>query len=230
MRAGGRLLWPAIWTSLLVLIALALGIWQVQRLAWKERLLADIAAGESQGPVPLGPSPPPFRRVLASGQFVPGVYARYGVEVRAGAMGSHLLALLRQGNGDAILVDRGWAPEGFDPLPPSGNRDVLAYVRPGETPTWFSPTDDIAARHFYTLNPARIGAALGTDQVAPYVLVALGRSESPPFPATALPSLPNNHLSYAITWFAMAFLALLLFGAYVRSSREQSGRRTGTAN
>ena len=82
----------------------------------------------------------------------------------------------------------------------------MGYVRPPEHPRWFGATDDPAARRFFALDPAAIGAALGLAEVAPFTLVALGPAGGVPEPAQALPRPPNDHLGYAITWFGLAGL------------------------
>ncbi len=71
-----------------------------------------------------------------------------------------------------------------------------------------------AARQFYTLDPKAIGAALGVPDPAPFTLVALGPStaETYPAPAQHLPRPPNNHLSYAITWYGLAVALVVIFG------------------
>ncbi len=57
---------------------------------------------------------------------------------------------------------------------PGGDATMVGYIRTPDAAGPFSPADDLAARRFYTLDPAKIGAALGLPQVAPFTLVALG--------------------------------------------------------
>ena len=217
--SGRRLLWPALTTVPLLALGLGLGVWQLQRLAWKQDLLAQIDRGEAEGPVPLGPSPVAFRRVVVQGHFMPQV-ARYGAEVRstrAGtAMGSHVLVPLQRDGADPVMVDRGWAPETFDQPAPSGPVSVVGYVRPAEAPVRFGAADDPAARRFYALDPAAIGASLGLPRVAAFTVVALGAPGTLPEPAASLPRPPNNHLSYALTWFALSLGLAVVFSLYAR--------------
>lgn len=82
----------------------------------------------------------------------------------------------------------------------------------------FAATDDTELRRFYTLDPAAIGAALSLGRVAPFTLVALGPTppEGYPDPAKRLPRPPNDHLSYAITWYSLAGTLLVVFFVYSR--------------
>lgn len=203
----------------MVAITVALGFWQVRRLEWKTALLSEIDRGEAAAPIPLGPDPRPFSRVQAAGEFLPPT-ALYGLEVRStrdgAAMGGQLIQPLRLNDGRIVLVDRGWVPE-TAAVVPAGSATVTGYVRPAEYPVRFGAADDPAARRFYALDPVAIAAALGVA-AAPYTLVALGADQPgiTPAPATALPRPVNNHLAYAVTWFAFAGCALAVFAVYTR--------------
>ena len=95
---------------------------------------------------------------------------------------------------------------------------IEGYVRPSDTPGMFSATDSPATRQFYTLDTRAIGKALGLDRVAPFILVALGPPppERYPDPARHLPRPPNNHLSYAITWYGLAIALVVIFVLWAR--------------
>ncbi len=222
-RVGvGALLWPGISTLMMLLVLLALGAWQVRRLAWKEAILARIAAAEAAPAVSLPAVPGPFLKVSATGHFLPNPAALYGVEVRDSVAGvptmgwQHLVPFVTGGR--VILVDRGWVPDDVAAPAPAGSVTITGYARPTEQPRRFGASDDPARRQFFTLDPARIAAALGLPPVAPFTLVALGPTRPGVFPVPAehLPEPPNNHLSYAITWFGLAAALLVVFTTWVR--------------
>jgi surfeit locus 1 family protein len=213
----------------MLLVLIGLGTWQVYRLYWKEGILAQISAAEASPPVPLGPEPAPFMKVSVSGRFLYDLAAQYGVEVRdtpAGTtIGSYQIVPLQRDGAPTILVNRGWIPDKRDrPLnDPPGEVTVAGYVRPGDRPNWFSPADDLAVRHFYTLDPDAMAQALELKDVLPFVLVALGPETFATYPAPAshLPRPPNNHLSYAITWYGLAVVLVVMFAAWVRKAVRQ---------
>jgi surfeit locus 1 family protein len=68
------------------------------------------------------------------------------------------------------------------------------------------------------LDAAAIGSALGLHDVAPFVLVAIGPRppEQYPDPVRHLPRPPNNHLSYAITWYGLAVALVVIFVLWAR--------------
>jgi surfeit locus 1 family protein len=218
------LLWPGLMAAAMLAVLLALGTWQVQRLHWKRGLLAQIARAEAAPAVPMPSDPEPFTKVQLTGRLRDDLAASYGAEVRdtlAGPqLGTQLLVPLERADGDAVLVDRGWVPESRPRAiaKPGGEVTLEGYVRPGDTAGLFSATDNPATRQFYTLDPAAIGAALGLRRVAPYVLVAMGPAppERFPDPARHLPQPPNNHLSYAITWYGLAAALMVIFILWAR--------------
>ena len=99
---------------------------------------------------------------------------------------------------------------------------VEGYVRPSDKPGMFSATDNPAAREFYTLDASAIGSALGLHRVASFILVAMGPSppERYPDPAHHLPRPPNNHLSYAITWYGLAVALVVIFVLWARKALD----------
>ena len=222
--AWRRLLWPAVMTCVMFLVLLGLGTWQVRRLAWKEGLLAQIAAAEAAPPVPLPAHPTPFAKVAITGRLLADRSALYAADVRdtpAGpALGAFLVEPLQRSGAEPVLVERGWVPlkPGGPVANPEGTVTVTGYVHPADTPGLFSAQDDVSGRHFYTLDPPVIGAALGLAHVAPFVLVAMGPPPPGglPIPAAHLPRPPNDHLQYAITWYGLAIASVVVFTVWAR--------------
>jgi surfeit locus 1 family protein len=121
---------------------------------------------------------------------------------------------------NAILVDRGFVPEGSTPPPPAGKREVrpvVGFLRDAEPPGRFAPPssrDQAGGGVWYARDLPAMARVAGLTNVAPVFLML----ESPP-PAGGLPRpsplptrISNNHLGYAITWFG---LAAALLGVYV---------------
>jgi len=211
-------------TAAMLAVLLGLGTWQVERLHWKQALLAQIALAEAAPPIQLPAHPRPFTKVAATGHLRNDLSAQYGAEVHDTSfgpqLGSRLIVPLERQGADPVLVDRGWVSSSRrQPISlPAGEVTIEGYVRPGDRPGFFAAKDDPAERLFYTLDPAAIGAALGLQRVAPFVLVAMGPPppEHWPAPARHLPRPPNNHLSYAISWYGLAFSLVVIFVLWAR--------------
>lgn len=224
-RAGWRgLLLPGFLAAALAAGLIGLGVWQLHRLKWKLGILAEIAAAEARPGIPLSDHPGPFSKVAAHGRLRLDLAALYGDEVQDTAVGpvqgGQLIVPLEREAGPAILVDLGWVPlsnqrpEGL----PAGPTVIDGFIMPPVHAGFFSAPDDLAGRRFYTLDPARIGIALGLRDVAPFTLIALGEQKPGvyPMPAEHLPHPPNNHLQYALTWFGLAGVVVLEFGIWSR--------------
>jgi len=217
-KGGRRLFLPSLVSGGSLVILLGLGAWQVDRLIWKTELLARFDAVEAGPAQPVPASPAPYAKVSATGRFDHAREALLGIELHGPTLGGHLVTPLIRDGAPAILVDRGWVPAERDATitHPDGEVTVTGWVRPGETPGWFTPADDGPGRRFYTYDPRTIGAALGLTSVEPWTLVALadGRANPIALPQAAqrLPRPNNNHLGYAITWFG---LAAALVGVYL---------------
>ncbi len=207
-------------------IMIGLGVWQIQRLHWKEGVLAHVAALKTAPPVPAAPvlaanTDVDFRRVeidcpgLASAPFI----ELFGV--REGEAGSRLISACAVDAGPyrSVLVDRGFVLGTVSARPPIDAADraplhLTGVLRKPEHGNWASPANDPAKRTFYIRDAAVMAQVLGAPAPAPVFLLA----ETPTnpqwralVPAPLPEDLPNNHLQYVLTWFG---LAAALAGVY----------------
>ncbi len=207
-------------------IMIALGVWQIQRMHWKEGVLAHVAALKHAAPVPAGPvlaanTDVDFRRVVAD---CPGLASAPYVElygVRDGEAGSRLISACAVDAGPyrTVLVDRGFVQDTISARPPVDAASIAplritGVLRIPEKGNWFSPPNDPAKRHFYIRDAAEMARILSAPAPAPVFLLA----ETPTnpewqalIPAPLPEDIPNNHMQYVLTWFG---LAAALAGVY----------------
>ncbi len=214
-----RLILPGVTALAAFCLFIALGVWQLHRLKWKEGIVAEIRAAQAAPPVAMPQTPSPFEKVFVTGTWVPGKAALYGQEVHdtpdGPVSGGELIMPLRREGGQILLVDLGWVPQSVPaPLadPPA---QPAGYIHAPIDRGFLSPPDEPAQGLYYTLNPAVIGKGLGLTDVAPYMLIAMGTLPPPgsklPQPAQDLPTPPNNHYEYALTWFGFAGVLVFEF-------------------
>lgn len=232
-RERGGLLRLTVATLLILALLVGLGVWQLQRLAWKTGLLDTIAARTTAPPVPLPPeaewaglSVPDYayRHVTVQGTF------DHGREVRVfrpladphgpfSGLGDLILTPLHLPSGAVVIVNRGFVPEDrTDPATRAAGQvegpvTVTGLMREPESRNTFTPADDPAGRLWFTRDPASVAATLGLTRAAPFT-IDQDASAIPgglPQGGETVLSIPNNHLSYALTWFG---LALGLLGVY----------------
>lgn len=218
-------------------LLIGLGVWQVQRLQWKEGLIAEADAAAKQPAAPLSAviasADPEFRHVIVD---CPGLATAPFIEmqtVQEGEVGVRLISACTMqtavgpGVAKVYLVDRGFVSETISArpavMPSSDPLRIEAVVRTPPAPNRMAPpaTD----RLFFTRDPAAMAKALGvTAPVATRTLFAV-TSTNPEWQALK-PSAPpvafeNNHLGYAATWFGLA-LALAGFYAAMLMRRMKS--------
>jgi surfeit locus 1 family protein len=99
--------------------------------------------------------------------------------------------------------------------PPTGQVRVTGLIRETQDAAPFTPKPDVAGRIWYGRDPAAMAAALGVQLAAPFILTrdAGTPGEAPEGGHTRL-TFRNDHLSYAITWFALAATLLVIYFAF----------------
>jgi len=195
-----------------------LGIWQVQRLAWKEAVLADIEARITAVPVALPMQPDPVRDkylpVTASGTARPGL--RVLVSVKNQGPGYRMISIFDVG-GRKVLLDRGFLrTEAQTDFTGAHEITVTGNLHWPDEVDGFTPDPDLEAGLWFARDVPAMAAALGTE---PTLIVAREIVASP-YSTTPLPvgteGIPNDHLNYAITWFSLAAIWLVMTGYYLR--------------
>jgi surfeit locus 1 family protein len=201
-----------------LVVLLGLGTWQVERLHWKQGL---IAARQAQLAAPAGPLPASaddwrawdFRPVVAEGEFRHDLEQLFGATAIEGRLGQHVLTPLLRPDGAAVLVDRGWVPA--DRAHPAARREGqlagpirvsgIARYRGADRPGWFTPDNHPEQGLWYWYDLPALERALGL-QLLP-VVVEADATPNPgglPLGGQTRTELPNDHLQYAITWYGLA--------------------------
>jgi surfeit locus 1 family protein len=216
-----------------IVILISLGSWQMNRLAWKEAILARIAERVQAPPTALpepsqwadlSPEDYEYRRVTLAGTFDHSrevlIFRATGkLTKRPDGPGYHVITPLLLASGQSVLVNRGFIPlEAKDPASRaqgqiSGLQTITGLMRSTEERNLFTPADDPAKGLWYTRDPKAIGAALKLDKLAPFVIDAEAMAVPGGLPeggATQI-NIQNNHLSYALTWFGLAATLALFF-------------------
>lgn len=246
MTEGGRRIRRGV-ALFIVLAALAtligLGVWQLQRLAWKEALIAERTERLAEPPIALPEDLDPVepllqRRVRLTGRFLHGQELFFTARTSNGRVGFHLVTPLELTDGRSLLVDRGWLPPELKELatrPDSrqeGAVTLLAWLKPGgwRGSPWFEPANEPDKRLWLWPDLAEMAHVAGLARPVTVVYAeALGEGQGVGFPLPVTPSadIRNDHLQYAITWFALAGALLVIFVLYLRRSRQERESSTG---
>jgi surfeit locus 1 family protein len=231
---------PALLALAGIAVLVSLGVWQLHRLAWKEALIARIEARVHAPPAPMPPESEwpglkpedyEYRHVSLRGRFHPRqalVFRGSGPEAGQGP-GYLLLAPLILPDGAAVIVNRGFVPgtpqEAAAHAPPAGEVTVTGLVREPEPRNLFTPADQPDKDVWFTRDPGAIARHFGLSRSAPFSIDEdyTGDPKALPHGGTSVIAFPNNHLSYALTWFGLAAALAGVFSAWAWGRVKETG-------
>lgn len=233
LRVGRRRFQPTLAATLValpaLLVLLGLGVWQLQRLAWKESLIAERTAALAAPAVELPANAEArgdleFHIVRVSGRFLHDHELHVGSKTWKGRVGFHIVTPFELTDGRVVLVDRGWVPPALRASAarkadrPEGLLSLEAILRGAgwKGSSWFQPENDPAANYWLWIDSAAMLAQAGVSPdraITGFYLQLVGPSEDGGYPARPAPvvELRNDHLQYAITWFALAGVLLVIY-------------------
>jgi len=202
-------------------VLIALGVWQVQRLGWKENLLAKIDSRMSMDAVTLpdvidDPDEWEYRRVTVHGHFLKEHSFLIQPRTHNGKAGYHLVMPFDIQSGGIVYINRGWvSDETRDQVTsPAVDSDVTGVIQiPYKG--MFTPDNDPQNNYWYWPDLGAMGAVSGAVSDYPVIVTM------PPAPAGHAPAgyavtanLRNNHKLYATFWFGMALIFSVVFIIY----------------
>ncbi|SLN20383.1 SURF1 family protein [Roseovarius albus] len=219
-----RILIPLLFGLIGAAVLISLGTWQMQRLAWKEEILTGIESRITAEPVALPESPNPdsdkYLPVIASGTLgMPEVHVLVSSKKR-GAVYRVIQPFETEGR--RILVDMGTIPL---------DEKHTARAQPEVTLTgnlhWpqeidsYTPEADVADNIWFARDVLKMAETLQTE---PILLVVRKTSQTvanlTPLPVDTV-GIPNDHLEYAITWFSLSAIWLVMTGYFFWRMRHK---------
>ncbi|MEX0307980.1 MAG: SURF1 family protein [Ruegeria sp.] len=206
-------------------VLISLGVWQMQRLAWKQGVLAQIEARIAADPVDL-----PETVTEANDKYLPVTLSgdmkpeEIHVLVSVKQVGAGYRIIQPFSTADrTILVDRGFVPTTAKQAERvTGPMEVSGNLHWPDEIDSYTPEPDIDANIWFARDVPNLATALGTEPV-----LVIARSKTDP-DITPLPvdtaGIPNDHLQYAITWFGLALVWAAMTGYFLWRNRAPSER------
>lgn len=205
-----------------VALLLALGVWQLQRRAWKLDVIARVERRLAAPPIPAPMRPATrddeYTRVFAQGRWRPG--DTYTQAVTVLGPGFWVITPLETASG-TVLVNRGFVPaqmRGKAPAP--SGAIVRGLLRLSEPGGGFLRSNDPAADRWFSRDVAAIAAARRLGTVAPYFIDTEANGTAWPRGGLTVVRFRNTHLVYALTWFALAGMVGYFAWRIARVARE----------
>ena len=225
-----------------LVVLFGLGTWQLERKAWKETLIATLDRRLNDAPAAL---PPPsewtamrpenseFSRVRLRVEFPKAgdalVYTS-GSAIRDDVKGAgyFVFSPARLPNGQQVVINRGFVPDRAYPAV-AGAVDIVGALRWPEVGSAFVSDHDAAGDVWMVRDPAAMAQRKDWGAVAPFYV----EQEAPvppgglPHPAPLKVHLRNDHLQYAVTWYGLAAVLVVMFAIWaVRRRHEEAGGKS----
>ena len=208
---------------LFVTIFCALGTWQLYRLQWKLELISEISAGLESSPIEYSKSiKKNYQRIKANGKFdfKKQIYL-YSLN-DSGKPGYDVITPFRTDKNERILINRGWITKEFKDNPninPSGETEqkIVGLLRKIYKPNIFKPDNDLKNNVWFSINLEDIKEATG-EQFNEFVVFLENNQAKTPLPKKISIDVPNNHLKYAITWYAIS-ISIIFYYLYFRKKK-----------
>lgn len=235
------LIWLTVLAAVAFAILVSLGFWQLQRLAWKEGLIARIEARAHGVPISLSEAVSRWKkdgdieymRVRLKGRFRHD-RERHLFSVIDGKTGWRIFTPIETTDRRIVLVDRGFVPDALKAANrrPEGQIDglveVVGLARESGRKGYFTPENEVKTNIWYWRDLKGMARSSIPQEDQSRLVPFFVELESQPVPgdwpkggATRL-ELPNSHLQYALTWFGLAGGLLVVVAVYVIGRMRQS--------
>ncbi len=207
-------------------ILIALGNWQMDRLAWKEALIARVDARVALAPVPLedalaqgAPEEIVYMPVIVTGTFDHAREIHLFAQNLDGHVGYFVFTPLLRSGLPTVVINRGFVPSAQkNPATRTagqvqGEVSVIGLARVSAPRRWFQPQNNLATNEWYGRDLDAMAAHMGEGWVAPvYVEARASGPDVLPQGGQTRIIFRNSHLGYALTWYG---LAVTLLGVYI---------------
>lgn len=206
----GRLLIPLIFGVFGCAFLASLGMWQLQRLTWKEGMLAEIEARIYDAPVALPaelvPEQDRYLPVRVAGRTL-GREVDVLVSTKEQGAGFRVISAFETESGRLIMVDEGFVRQTEkDAMRPGVQMVVIGNVHWPDEIDGFTPAADLDAEIWFARDVPAMAAHLGTEPVLVIARTITGTdARATPLPVST-EGIPNSHLGYAVQWFGLALV------------------------
>ena len=232
---------PSFWPTLMavpgVIALLALGTWQMQRLYWKEGLIAErtarftaqTVASPAAGTVLAADEMAAldYRRATATGIFMHDRELYLAARTMNGNAGYQIVTPMTLGGGGTLLVNRGWVPAERKDANRRGQGQIEGTVtvegilrRPGSQ-NWLVPDNEPLNNLWFWTDLNSMAVAVGPGEAVVPMFLEAGPAENPgglPIGGQTRIQVPNDHLQYAIIWYALALAFGVIYIVYTRKN------------
>ena len=206
-----------------VTIFCALGTWQLYRLQWKLELISEITFGLDSSPIEYSNSiKKNYQRVSAKGKFdFDNQIYLYSLNDN-GKPGYDVITPFRTNKNENVLINRGWIKKELknNPIINKNIEDeqkIIGLLRKIYKPNIFKPDNDLKNNIWFSINLEDLKVTSG-ERFNEFVIFLEDNQAKTPIPRKISIDVPNNHLKYAITWYAIS-VSIVFYYLYFRRKK-----------
>ncbi len=208
---------------LFISIFCALGTWQLYRLQWKLEIINQITVGLNSNPAEYSNlMKKNYQRVNTKGKYIfdEQIYL-YSLN-DSGKPGYDVITPFRTHKNENLLVNRGWISKEFKGNPGINSKKneeqkIVGLLRKVYKPNMFKPANDIENNVWFSINLKDLNNFTG-KKFNEFIIFLEDSETKVPLPKKISIDVPNNHLKYAITWYAIS-ISIIFYYLYFRRKK-----------
>lgn len=217
---------PFFISLILILTTFLLGIWQLQRLSWKDSLINHFDELKTSLAIDLSlVERKEFVKIKSKGIINRNNKIFFPAKTYNGNVGLRLASEFISENGDIFLIDEGWFNnsklEYFKNNNDIFEENIVGYLRFPRESKLFTPKNDLDKNEWYTYDLDEISNFFSSsvNQILFIKKLSMNK-ENFLVPSTHNHQFRNNHLQYAITWFCMSLAFFIMFIFYLKGPKD----------
>jgi len=207
-------------------LTIFLGIWQLERLVWKENLIKNFENLKTEKPLSLSMGKmkyrniDEFRKIITNATIDRSKKIFFPAKTYNGKNGYFIASLLIDNHGNRYLVDEGWFElnkfEYFKNNEAKFSAEILGYIRYPTEKRLFTPENSPETNEWYYYDLEEVQKFFKIEINQKFFIKNISKfNENFLFPSSIKHNYSNNHLQYAVTWFLMSFSFLIIFIVYL---------------
>ena len=197
-----------------------MGTWQLYRLQWKQDLISQINRGLQSSPINYYKNiNKNYQRVQLTGNFNPSFQIFLYSLNEKGKPGFDVITPFETNNKENVLVNRGWIAKNLKNKVPSNltSSSITGMLRSANRKNLFTPENDLQENIWFYLNLKDVEKFTG-KKFSKYIVYLEDKNIDVPKPKKITIDIPNNHLKYAITWYAIS-ISIIFYYLYFRKKK-----------
>tara|TARA_B100001564_G_C20652949_1_gene677757 strand:- start:894 stop:1631 length:738 start_codon:yes stop_codon:yes gene_type:complete len=222
--------WPTVFFVFSFIILVSLGTWQVKRLIWKNDLISFYLKQSTNNIINLHKEnfvseEIEYRKVRLTGKFLNKKEVHITGKTYEGNAGFHVVTPFLMQNGNYVLVNRGWVSENYKEAKSRSfslineETSVIGLIRYPQKKGYFVPENEPDNGFWFTIKPTEIKKHLKIDKetfIIKFYVDALRQEKKINLPIGIKEkiNIRNQHLSYAITWYSLAIVLMIIYLSY----------------